>query len=127
MITYVNTFNKIKLACVYRQAVLYVTINRKNTELCNLLLKQNILAGFRILQIDDYKIYELIVNENAKFFDLRNFIRVKKLRKISFKKAFTLNNRYSHSCYIFMTSVGMLTLSELIKFKLGGFLMFRLK
>jgi hypothetical protein len=90
-------------------------------------MKQNVLVGFRTLQLDQYKIYELVINKNAKFWDLKNFIKVKKLKQVSFKKAVSLNNRYTHACYVFMTPLGMLTLNELIKFKQGGSLMFRLK
>lgn len=107
--------------------VVYIKINHKNTALCNLLLKHNIIFGYRVVSSGGFKTYEVIIQKGCKFFDLKNFVKVKKCRTIKYKDAIALCNRHTHTCYVFMTSKGIVTLPEMIELKLGGILMFRLK
>lgn len=120
-------FNNIKLSCIAKKTVSYVTINRKTKQLCDLLMKKNILLGYRIVSLNSYDIFEVHLNNDVKHYDLRSFIKSNNVRIVSLQNAISLNNRYTHSCYIFMTSKGMLTLPEMIKSKIGGKLMFKLK
>ena len=121
------TFNKIKLGCLTQSKITYININRKNTELCNLLVSNGVLFGYRIVNVNGFKVYEAFIQQNLNFFDLKNFLRLKTHRKIKFKDVIRLCNRHTHTCYIFMTSKGIKTIPEMIRLRLGGTLMFRLK
>ena len=62
------TFNKIKLGCLTQSKITYININRKNTELCNLLVSNGVLFGYRIVNVNGFKVYEAFIQQNLNFF-----------------------------------------------------------
>lgn len=126
MITYLNCFNLIKLSLLQKKRYTYIPINKKNTEIMFLLLKYNVILGYKIIQFNKVKKYLIFINTQVPYYNIKNLLKVTKPRFLKIKDLKNLSNKNTLTNYILCTSVGFINIKEAIFLKIGGILIFRI-
>lgn len=126
MLTYLNCFNTVKLALLKKNKFTYIEINRKNTIIITLLLKYNVVLGFKIININNKNIYVVYVNSAINYLSIKNLHKISNPRFVKYKDLKFLSNKNTGTKYILSTSKGFIDIKEALHIKIGGILLFKI-
>lgn len=126
MLPYINTFNFIKLNVIKKSKFNYIRTSKKRIIVIKLLLKYNVITGYKFITRNKINFIKVYFNTNFPFFKLKNLCKLTNQRTLKHKHMLVLNNKYTDSKYILSTSKGLLELKEAIQLKIGGVLLFKI-
>jgi len=126
LLGYINCFNAVKLALIRKETYTFVRINRKNLLCLQLLLKYNVINGFKKINFKEKEVFFVYLNTKYLWFNLKNLYKITNAQSLKYYLMNQLQNKNTKTIYIFSTSKGLLNLQECINLKIGGVVLFRI-